>query len=84
MVAYSGRLIFNKLRPEDYGSYTCVVETDSGRLIRKEFIVGDRHSVGDAEHIHHSKPPVVRIIPIIKDVREGGRIELECETGINS
>lgn len=78
MVAYSSRLIFNKghLSSEDYGSYTCVAETYSGRLLKKEHWI--RPGVSSSSS---SAAPIVRIIPIVKDVREGGRVELECETG---
>lgn len=80
MVAYSSRLIFNKghLSSEDYGSYTCVAETYSGRLLKKEHWI--RPGVSNSNP-SSSAAPIVRIIPIVKDIREGGRVELECETG---
>ena len=92
VIAYSARLILNTpLSDEDLGSYTCVAETFSGELIRKEHYVGERslsppHELtGPRGHPHGQSHghtgPIVRIIPIVKDVREGGRVELECETG---
>lgn len=91
VIAYSARLILNTpLSNEDLGSYTCVAETFSGELIRKEhYVVGHLSSpqelTGPRGHPHGQSHghtgPIVRIIPIVKDVREGGRVELECETG---
>lgn len=82
VVAYSARLIFNKhqLTGDDYVSYTCVAETFSGDQVRKEHVLGEQPTAGAGSAVG-ARPVSVRIVAIAKDVREGGRIELECETG---
>jgi hypothetical protein len=76
VVAYSGRLIFNKDGEHAAGTYECLVETNSNRIIRKELTIEPPSSSSvDQKKLH------VKIVPIHLDTREGGRVELECQTG---
>jgi hypothetical protein len=85
-----GLLTIHDLSEENLGIYECHVRNSHNKLIKKRININFVNRI-DRNHYHYNHhnhnedynklPPVVRIIPIHMDVREGGRIELECESG---
>lgn len=84
-----GFLTIHDLSEENLGIYECHVRNSHNKLIKKQInidfsnrIDSDHHRFNHIDYENANKlPPVVRIVPIHMDVREGGRIELECESG---
>ncbi len=84
-----GFLTIHDLSEENLGVYECHVRNSHNKLIKKRININFFNRIDNK--YHHSKnhyyensnklPPTVRIVPIHMDVREGGRIELECESG---
>ena len=72
------RLFIHGIQPEDFGKYKCVVERYGGKKKVTKTVEIKRvdHRTSDSD-----KRPQVRIMAIEKDIREGGKIELECVTG---
>lgn len=74
LVAYGGRLFYNnKLTGDDNGVYICKVETYAGRIINREVFIGDSSRKTSGHR--------VRIVPLRLIAKEGGLLELECESG---
>ena len=83
----NGNLKIYNIQKEDFTEYTCMVITLENKLIKKSFVLKQveyfkpKVVPNDSSDISRDMKPKVRIIPIEKDIREGGRIELECESG---
>ncbi len=91
----NGHLIIHDLNEKNLGVYECQVKPKkkhTNQVIKKQININFSHQKIDEDYdennIHNNKiftklPPLVRIVPIHMDVREGGRVELECESGMN-
>ena len=78
-----GHLIIENLSDDNLGVYECHVKNKKNKIIKKIININFIHNIHPINDNKNNKlPPVVRIVPIHMDVREGGRIELECESGM--
>jgi hypothetical protein len=73
----NGQLFIHQITDEEVGSYTCIVITRDGHTIRKQIHLRLKSRKKDTRDMK----PSVKIVPISSDIRQGGRIELECKTG---
>ena len=91
---YFGLMNIFNVGKADFVEYSCHVLTADNRLIKKNFVLKQAFTKSSQLHTTHtwsstkmSKTldlnlmPKVRIIPIEKDLREGGKVALECESG---
>ena len=89
-----GRMNIYNAGKADFVEYSCHVLTADNVLIKKNFVLRAKHKMPPKPTAPYFKTttessklakeelkPKVRIIPIEKDLREGGKVALECESG---
>ena len=80
------RLIIRKIQSEDFGEYTCTVITLKNQTVKSTFTLTDTNesmftTVHPRLELTSDQRPKVKINPIELDIREGGKIQLECISG---
>jgi hypothetical protein len=75
--AHAGLLRINKVQDYDFGIYECVVLTHANKLIRKSIRVSPKR-------MKNAKTTTARINihSNVKEITKGGKLELECKTGM--
>jgi hypothetical protein len=89
-----GHMAINSASKSDFVEYSCHILTADDLLIKKNFTLKQSFRIDSpiilpttiivphsSKKLHPNLKPKVRIIPIENDVREGGKVALECESG---
>jgi len=77
VIAHAGLLRINKAQDYDFGIYECVVLTHANKLVRKSIRISPKRMKNTT-----STTAPISIHSNVKEIRKGGKLELECRTGM--
>ena len=77
VIAHAGLLRINKAKDYDFGIYECFVLTHANKSVRKSIRISHKRMKNTT-----TATTPISIHPNVKEIRKGGKLELECKTGM--